>query len=376
MLDEDGSIRRLASAHVNPAKQAADAELARRYPADPAAPHGVPQALRTGASSLIGKVSDDLLASNPTDPEHLDLIHQLGLRSAIIVPLVARGRTLGALTFATADSGRHYNEADLALAEELGRLCALAIDNARLYRQARDAVELRDRFLAAVSHDLRSPLATISGQSQLLRRAARDDSIDLGPQFTAGLARIEATVGRMTRMIDELLDVARLELGRPLELEYRRVDLVRLARQRIAEHQQQTQRHLIQQAGEPYLLGEWDGARLERVLDNLLSNAIKYSPEGGIIRVAVVHDEDEDGAWAILSVRDEGVGIPLDDQARIFEQFERAQNVGRIGGTGVGLAVARQIVSRHGGSVTVDSREGEGSTFTVRLPLAQNPPHG
>src|SRR5207302_1088932 len=164
--------------------------------ADPAAPYGVPQALRTGASSLIGKVSDDLLARNPTDPEHLDLIHQLGLHSAIIVPLVARGRTLGALTFATADSGRHYNEADL-------------------------------------------------------------------------------------------------ELGRPLELEYRRVDLVTLARQRIAEHQQQTQRHLIQQAGEPYLLGEWDGARLERVLDNLLSNAIKYSPEGGIIRVAVVHDEDE-----------------------------------------------------------------------------------
>ena len=114
--------------------------------------------------------------------------------------------------------------------------------------------------------------------------------------------------------------------------------------------------------------------------------------EGGIIRVAVVHDEDEDGAWAILSVRDEGVGIPIDDQTRIFEQFERAHNVGRIGGTGVGLAVARQIVSRHGGSVTVDSREGEGSTFTVRLPVqrrqasigstagppgrARNPSHG
>ena len=149
------------------------------------------------------------------------------------------------------------------------------------------------------------------------------------------------------------------------------MDLVTLARRRIAEHQQQTQRHLIQQAGEPYLLGEWDSARLERVLDNLLSNAIKYSPEGGMILVAVVHDEDEDGAWAIISVRDEGVGIPLDDQARIFEQFERAQNVGRIGGTGVGLAVARQIVSRHGGSVTVDSHEGEGSTFTVRLPVLQ-----
>jgi signal transduction histidine kinase len=187
-----------------------------------------------------------------------------------------------------------------------------------------------------------------------------------------GLERIEATVGRMTRMIDELLDVARLEVGRPLELECGRVDLVALVRHRIAEHQQHTGRHFIQQAGEPDLVGEWDAARLERVLDNLLSNAIKYSPEGGIIRVAVIRDEDEEGAWAIVSVRDEGVGIPADDLSRIFEQFQRAQNVGRIGGTGVGLAATQQIVAQHGGSVTVDSQEGSGSTFTVRLPVARS----
>jgi signal transduction histidine kinase len=372
ILDEDGSIRRLAFAHDSPQRQQAGSELVRRYPPDPTAPYDVPQALRTGSSALVQEVTDELLARESTDAEHLQLLRELGLVSAIIVPLLARGRTLGALTFGTADSGRRYGEPDLALAEELAVRCALAIDNARLYRLAREAVQLRDRFLASVSHDLRSPLAAISGQSQLLRRIARGEHIKLGSRLGDGLSRIEATVGRMTRMIDELLDVARLELGRPLELECGRVDLVALVRFRIAEHQQYTDRHFIQQAGEPSLVGEWDAARLERVLDNLLSNAIKYSPDGGLIRVAVVRDEDEEGAWAILSVRDEGVGIPADDLSRIFEQFHRAQNVGRIGGTGVGLAITRQIVTQHGGSVTVDSREDNGSTFTVRLPVAKS----
>jgi signal transduction histidine kinase len=369
ILDDDGSIRRLAFAHIDPLAQQAAAELVRRYPPDPTAPHDVPQALRTGMPALIGEITDDLLASTSTDVEHLSLLRRLGLQSAMIVPLVARGRTLGALTFGTVHSGRRYTDADLVLAEELAVRCALAIDNARLYRLAREAVQGRDRLLAAVSHDLRSPLATIGGQAQLLRRAARQQRRQVPTRFSDGLSRIEATVHRMTRMIDELLDVARLELGEPLELDYSRVDLVTLVRHRLAEHQQQTERHFIQQAGEPRLFGEWDRARLERVLDNLLSNAIKFSPDGGVIRVAVIRDEDEEGAWAILSVRDEGVGIPADDLPRIFEHFQRAQNVGRIGGTGVGLAVTRQIVTQHGGSVTVDSQEGHGSTFTVRLPL-------
>lgn len=369
MLDEDASIQRVASAHVNPARQAIGNDLAQRYAPGPLSAYDVPQVLRTESPSLVTEFSDELLMRRAADGEHMDLLREFGALSEMIVPLIARGRTLGALSLATADSGRRYRENDLLLAQDLADRCALAIDNAHQFSVAREAVELRDRFLASVTHDLKSPLATISGQAQLLRRAARMKRGEGSVPVDEGLARIEATVERMASMIDELLDVARLELGRPLELERRRMDLVALARLVVSEHQQQTQRHIIQLAGESELIGEWDPPRLQRVLDNLLSNALKYSPDGGLVTVAVAHDEDDAGAGAILSVRDQGVGIPAVDMPRIFEAFQRAHNVARIGGSGVGLAVALQIVAQHGGTLTADSREGYGSTFTVRLPV-------
>ncbi len=373
MLDEHASIQRVASAHVNPARQAIGNDLAQRYPPGPMSAFDVPQVLRTESPSLVTEFSDELLMRRAADGVHMEMLREFGALSEMIVPLIARGRTLGALTLATADSGRRYHENDLLLARDLADRSALAIDNAHQYSMAREAVELRDRFLASVTHDLKSPLATISGQAQLLRRVARKERGAGSVRVDEGLARIEATVERMASMIDELLDVARLELGRPLELERRRMDLVALARLVVSEHQQQTQRHIIQLAGEPELIGEWDPPRLQRVLDNLLSNALKYSPDGGMVTVAIVHDEDDARAWAILSVRDQGVGIPAADLPRIFEAFQRAQNVARIGGSGVGLAVALQIVAQHGGTLTADSREGYGSTFTVRLPLQHRP---
>jgi signal transduction histidine kinase len=216
---------------------------------------------------------------------------------------------------------------------------------------------------------LKSPLATISAQAQLLRRAAGQEEELPSDRVSKGATRIEATVERMTRMIDELLDVARLELGSPLQLQPQSMDLVEVVRRIVAEHQQRTDYHLIRLAAEPVLFGEWDLARLERVLDNLLGNAVKYSPDGGVITVVVVREEEDTGAWAILSVRDQGVGIPVEDLGHIFERFHRARNVGRISGTGIGLAAIRGIVEQHGGTITVDSREGAGSTFSVRLPV-------
>jgi signal transduction histidine kinase len=369
MLDESASIQRVASAHINPTREAIGDEISQRYPPDPMSAYDAPHVLRTESPSLVTEFNDELLMKRAVDAEHMELLRKFGALSEMIVPLIARGRTLGALTLATADSRRRYGQNDLLLAQELAGRSALALDNARLYSLARQAVQLRDQFLASVSHDLKSPLATIRGQAQLLRRAARLKRAGGSPSVDEGLARIEVTVDRMGSMIDELLDVARLELGRPLELARRRMDLVALARQVVSDHQQQSQRHIIQLAGESELIGEWDPQRLQRVLDNLLSNALKYSPEGGMVTVAIVRDEDDAGASAILSVRDQGVGIPTADLPRIFEAFQRAQNVARIGGSGVGLAVALQIVAQHGGTLTVDSREGYGSTFTVRLPI-------
>jgi signal transduction histidine kinase len=307
--------------------------------------------------------------ASPTDnAEDLQVLRELGLGSAIIVPMVARDRMLGALTFAGAEPRRSYELVDLNLAEDLAGRCALAVANARLYRHAQDALQRRDTFLATVSHDLKNPLALIAGQAQLLRRVADREGAPNASRITQGLGRIETTVTRMTGMLDELLDIARLELGYSLELQRRPTDLVGLMRRKVSEYEQTSIRHVFRVAAETELLGVWDSGRLERVLDNLLGNAIKYTPDGGVITVIVVRDDDEQRAWAVLSVRDPGVGIPAADLTRIFDRFQRARNVGLIGGTGIGLSVAREIVEQHGGTISVESIEGHGSTFTVRLP--------
>jgi signal transduction histidine kinase len=184
----------------------------------------------------------------------------------------------------------------------------------------------------------------------------------------SGTRRIKSTVERMARMIDGLLDVTRLELGERLELERAPMDLIETANRIAAEHQERAPGHRIQVGGETSLIGEWDLARIERVLDNLVGNAVKYSPDGGVITVVCVREVDETGEWAILSVRDQGVGIPAADLGRIFERFHRAGNVRAISGAGIGLAMIRDVVSLHGGTITVESSEGQGSTFTIRLP--------
>ncbi len=248
-----------------------------------------------------------------------------------------------------------------------------ADESAQLYQQAQEAVTLRDELLAAVSHDLKNPLATVMGFTQLLRRTV--DHTDLPEtekdRVIDGIARIYATATRMNMLIDELLDIAHLQIGKPLNLDTGETDLIRLARQAISAYEQTSRRHQFRlEIGIPELIGWWDSVRIERVLGNLLSNAIKYSPEGGAITVTVTREEPLDGAWAILSVADAGIGIPANDLPQVFDRFHRAKNVVKqIKGSGIGLASARHIIEQHGGTISVASQEGVGSTFTIRLPL-------
>lgn len=246
----------------------------------------------------------------------------------------------------------------------------------RLYDEAQAALRQRDESLSAITHDLGQPLTSIKVAAQLARRRADGgggkaaDNAWLAEELTS----IDAATTKMWAMIGELRDVARLEAGRPLSLDWQPIDLVALVRQEAAAHQTMTDRHRVRlEAAEPHLVGEWDPYRLVRVVSNLLSNAVKYSPEGGDIAVTVAREAGDAAAGdrAVLRVRDEGVGIPAADLPHIFERFHRGANVaGRIDGAGIGLWGARQIVEQHGGTITIDSREGEGTTVTVRLPLA------
>jgi PAS domain S-box-containing protein len=237
----------------------------------------------------------------------------------------------------------------------------------------RRALELqKDEFLATVSHDLKNPVAAIKGWAQLLMRRTRRLPEVERERWRQDLARVESTAGRLNAMIDELLDLTQVQLGRPLDLHREAVDLVALARHAADEHQQQTRAHtVVLQTDLEHLVGQWDRVRLERVVGNLLSNAIKYSPDGGWITLTIRREAHPSGDVAELSVRDTGLGIPAADLPRIFDRFFRADNVsGRIAGTGIGLAGVKRLVEQHGGSIEVESFLGVGTTFVVWLPLS------
>jgi signal transduction histidine kinase len=231
----------------------------------------------------------------------------------------------------------------------------------------------KEEFLATVAHDLKNPLAAIKGWIQILGRRTRQLPEAERERWQRDLGTVEGTATRMAGMIDELLDLTHLQMGRPLELRAQATDLVALARRVAADYQQLTDAHTIcVRTALTSLEGMWDQARLERVVGNLISNAVKYSPDGGEVILSLSVEEVADAATAVLSVRDQGIGIPPEDLSRVFERFYRATNVvGRIAGTGIGLAGARQLVEQHGGSMAVESTPGAGSTFVVRLPLGR-----
>jgi signal transduction histidine kinase len=284
-------------------------------------------------------------------------------------PLVGRdGRNIGLLYASDREEG-DFTDADESMLVQFAQAAAIAVENASLIERAEAALRARDEYLAGVSHDLQSPLTTIKGRAQILgRRVGRLDP-QTRNRLNDSLVAIDEAATRMSAMIAELAALTREEpapLPPPEPL-----DLVALLKDEIRHHQATTGRHRLElDAGSVCLLGTWHPTDLSRVFSNLIENAIKYSPNGGEIRVAV---EANDG-WAVVRVRDDGLGIPVADLPHVFERFRRGGNVaGLIDGTGLGLAGAKRLVEQLGGQLEAESREGEGSTFTVRLPLPQMP---
>ncbi len=372
MLEEGGSFRRLATMADTPEREAIVRALAERYPLDLQSRHPIAEAARSRSAVVIPEVTAETLQAFARDEEHRALLARLGVRSRMSVPLMVNDQVLGVISFCAVH--RRYGPEDLSLAEDLARRAATAVANARLYDEVRRALRLRDELMAAISHDLAQPLASIRTLAHVLHEEA--ESADR-PDGVWMARRLDAIATRLTAMCREFVDLARLEAGQPLDLHCRPMDLVALVRQ-IAEMYADLNRgtHEISVHATPAeIVGTWDKFRLERVVNNLLSNAIKYSPNGGPVNatLTVVHEPLPEGgtrAYAQLAVQDCGVGIPSADLPHIFERFHRARNVvGRFKGNGLGLAGSRQIVEQHGGRMSVSSEEGQGSTFVVRLPL-------
>jgi PAS domain S-box-containing protein len=236
---------------------------------------------------------------------------------------------------------------------------------------AEAALESRDEFFSSVTHDLKNPLGAAKGYAQLLARRLGRVTPPPPDWLVEGLDQIDRNVNRTTSLIEDVLDLVRHEEMGGLELQLEPFDLVEVCRGLVIERRRAGDRHDFElRASTPELKGQWDRPRLERVINNLIDNAVKYSPEGGQILIQIDSRAGPTGTEAVLSIGDQGLGIPAADLPLIFERFHRASNVSRrIAGTGIGLTSLRQIVEAHGGTVRVDSQEGVGSTFTVRLPL-------
>jgi PAS domain S-box-containing protein len=371
VFERGGALRRLAVVHPEPAMADLAARLQRRLP-DPNAAIGIPQALRSGRSAAYTERSffgsDNGHPFGTRDEECREIVRRLGARSCIVVPMVDRGRTLGALTFVRS-SQPEYAVDEIDLAEDLARRAALAVDNARLYAEAQEAIRAREEFLSIASHELKTPMTSLQLAVQAVRRTV-EALPDRDERVVAIVRTADRQARRISSLVETLLDLTRIETDR-LELARGACELGELAREVAAGLKEELQRAsctVTIDAGAP-VHGRWDRSRLEQVLTNLLANAMKYG-EGKPIEIVV----EREGATAALCVRDHGIGIDEERQAEIFDRFERAVSVQHYGGLGLGLYIVRRIVEAHGGGVSVRSVPGQGATFTVRLPIDPSSP--
>ena len=358
ILDEGSVPRVVAIAHTDPDKAAAAHALRREYPHDPSATMGVMNVLRTGKSELYADVTDATLTAAARDERHLAMVRALEMHSIMVVPLRAGGRALGTLTLVSGRGSRRYDTSDLAFAEELASRAAVAVANAQLHRETREAMRGREEFLSVASHELNTPLTSLRLLVEMLRRPGADAG-----KTAKRIEHVERQVLRMTSLVHDLLDVSRI-VGGHLALTLERVDLAAVVRDVASRFEGgAVPFHLRVDEG---AVGLWDALRVEQVVTNLLGNAVKYG-EGRAVDVAVAVDAAR--GKATLTVVDHGIGIAPENQARIFQKFERAVSVRHFGGFGLGLWITRQAVVALGGTVRVVSAQGEGSTFEVELPL-------
>jgi signal transduction histidine kinase len=320
------------------------------------------------------EITDESLTRTAKDAEHLRLLRAFGLRSYIVVPLIARGRLLGAIAAHSAESGRHYGDDDRVLVEQLAERAALAIDNARLYsaeqaarKQAERAVKLRDEFIAIASHELNTPLTNLRGYAQLeLLRLRRQNIVD-PVAVRRALTVIDRQSARLANLVSRLFDVTALDEGR-VELNLEDVDVNALVEEIVAKFETTIERHSLVLARAPDAHGMIDRARIGQVLTNLLDNAVRYSPDGGEITVSVSKPSDS----AIqIAVRDDGPGIPHERRGKLLERYFQADPENYRSGLGLGLFISHRLVALHGGNLAVDFPFDGGTRVVVTLPDAK-----
>jgi PAS domain S-box-containing protein len=378
MVEEDGVLRPMALAHRDPQKLRWARDLEERYPPDPDAPRGPANVVRTGLPELNAEITDELLRAVARDEEMLRILRELGMTSAMSVPLSARGRTLGVMTFVSTAADRHYGPADLALAEELAGNAALAVDNARLFTEAErlnEELEARvadrtaeleasnrelEAFSYSVSHDLRAPLRAIDGFSRIL---IKDYGERMEEQAREYLGIVREGAQQMGRLIDDLLAFSRL--GRQA-IAKREVDPGELVRRVLDQLAPEMDGREVDVRVLELPTCQADPALLQQVYANLLENALKFTRTRSPAVVEVGSEGRPDGQ-VVYFVKDNGVGFDIRYADRLFGVFQRMHRAEDYEGTGVGLAIVQRVIHRHGGDVWAEAEPDVGATFLFTL---------
>lgn len=379
---DGGRTNRLAIAHVDPQKVALVEEIDRRYPPDPDSFRGVPQVIRSGEPLLVASIPREMLVAAAKDQAHLDLIERLQLASFMAIPLKVGGKVIGVISFAMAESGRRYQADDVAFAQTLADRAALAIENARLFREAErsrqalatqlvdethrrreaeEASRFAETFIGILGHDLRNPLNAISMTATLMERKGIFDQ--------AAVRRIQRSTGRMSSMVAQLLDLTRSRLAGGITVERRPIRIAQVILDVLDELRRSYPDREIrfEEGDDDTLLGDQD--RIAQVVSNLVGNAVEHGADDAPVHVTLSRREDS----ATLTVHNAGRPIPTDLLPIIFDPFRRTTARGeRARGLGLGLFISQQIVQAHGGTISVTSTEA-GTTFTVNLPRVMVP---
>jgi PAS domain S-box-containing protein len=367
----EGAPALVAYAHGDPNKEFLLERLRSCQP-EPIAPEGAPRVFRTGEVVNYQDITPEQLSAGGAgwpivgtrDPGHLHTLRELGMRSLLCVPINGRSGVDAVVMLVSATDPRRYDHDDLVLAQDLADRASVALENGRLLSEALGSVRARDDFLAVAAHELRSPLTSLLLQVQRIARTIERETFNPADARRAVTAA-EVQARRLSTLIDSLLDVSRLARHQ-LFIRLEEVELGQLVdelRAKLAADLERAGCALIVRAP-PKVVGRWDRQRVEQVLANLLSNAIKFGA-GKPIELDV-----EATAEAVrVSLRDHGIGISAEDQARIFGRFERAVPTRHFGGLGLGLYTCIQILHAHGGTLRVDSTEGQGARFVIDLPL-------
>lgn len=394
VVDENYGFHRVALTHRDPQRAEWAREFQKKFSSNPAAPHGVAHVMRTGKAKIYTDIPDSMLIALAQDAEHFKILQELGLASAMVVPLVARGRMLGAITLASENPARRYSEADLHFAEELARRAALGIDNARLYSDTQNALnevrsktdeiqrlnsELEQRvkertaqlemmvkeleaFTYSISDDMRGPLRAIDGFSRVLMEEYPDKMDEEGKRL---LNIIRSNARSMSELIDGLLTFS--HLGRQ-PLDQVDINMDELAKNVFEEVQAANKEREVKVKIRKLPPAFGDRTMLRQVLYNLISNSFKFTRPQSDPAIEIGYQEG--GSQNTYFIRDNGVGFDMQYTSKLFGVFQRLHSVDDFEGAGVGLALVQRIVHRHGGRVWAEGKVNEGATFYFSLPKA------